>query len=273
MRVEGETGTLSHVSWTQAALTSAQAQASTEPLTLQDLQYYHQFLMVAYPALPLRGQSLWFDAAAMSFQYQYLAHAVLALGASHLTLAGLGDHSAAALRHRAVTMKLVNEKLDHLGILEGQSQHHYLQHKHHSTTIQLSESAQHISTLQPAALDLTPIKDGDALFATLVILSAQAGLMPDAMTEYLRLVRGIEMVGRTVIPGVDLERSVFATWSNEFPADHGFLEQPLDHGLIGAFRRSAIMLHSLCQTTVEVEYVALLLNVVPVLDASSLDGT
>nr|UYO77173.1 Zn2Cys6 transcriptional regulator [Trichoderma calamagrostidis] len=82
------------------------------PLALEDLRFYHQFLLAAFPTLPLKRKDVWMEAAAMSYQYDYLAHAVLGLGASHLSRHSNTDYTPQALQHRITAMKLVNEQLD-----------------------------------------------------------------------------------------------------------------------------------------------------------------
>ena len=44
----------------------AAPRANPSPLNLQDLRFYHQFLSVASPPLPLREPSVWSQCAAMS---------------------------------------------------------------------------------------------------------------------------------------------------------------------------------------------------------------
>lgn len=46
--------------------------SSLSILTLQDLNFYHRFLTVATPTMPLKGDELWSQAAAMSHQVRLL---------------------------------------------------------------------------------------------------------------------------------------------------------------------------------------------------------
>lgn len=43
-------------------------QSPLNGLALEDLRFYHQFLTVAYPSIPLKAQEAWNQAAAMSHQ-------------------------------------------------------------------------------------------------------------------------------------------------------------------------------------------------------------
>jgi hypothetical protein len=53
-----------------APRTTVRANPST--LNLEDLRFYHQFLTVGFPALPLRGDKVWAQCAAMSYKVSYL---------------------------------------------------------------------------------------------------------------------------------------------------------------------------------------------------------
>lgn len=42
--------------------------AALSSIALEDLRFYHQFLLAAFPTLPLKAKDVWMDAAAMSHQ-------------------------------------------------------------------------------------------------------------------------------------------------------------------------------------------------------------
>ncbi len=167
-------------------------------------------------------------------QYDHLAHALLGLGASHLGQNTNVDYTAQSLKHRGAAIRLVNEQLN-----------------------------------QPAK----NVPDGDALFATVVILTAQSSLLPDAMVEYLTMTRGANLIATSIMP--DFNESIFSSFSQE-----GHIEslskmiyhQPKDLDLIEKFRSSALMLEVICSTPFEVEYVASMLRCISLAATSSLDG-
>ena len=149
--------------------------ANPAPLALEDLQFYHRFLTRAFPTLPLRADELWARCASMTYQVrpplfshhcltlqsECLAHAVLGLGASHLTTHGTVDYTSQALTHRVAAIKLVN----------------------------------HQFVNPPKDQD-----NADALFAALLCLCAQTSLLPDAMNEYLSITRAGALVWAVVMP-------------------------------------------------------------------------
>lgn len=90
-----------------------------------------------------------------------MAHAVLGLGASHLTQHGNIDYSSEALTHRVNAIKLVKQQF----------------------------------AKPPEDQD-----GADALLAALLCLCAQTSLLPDAMNEYLSMTRAGALVWAIVMP-------------------------------------------------------------------------
>lgn len=78
--------------------------------TLRDLRLFHHFLNHAYPSLPLGNQAIWIrDVPQLVYEYDHLMHALLALGASHISSRTPGNcdtnkdnYSALAHRGRAI---------------------------------------------------------------------------------------------------------------------------------------------------------------------------
>ncbi|PNY29062.1 Sterol uptake control protein 2 [Tolypocladium capitatum] len=217
-----------------AASSSTPIRAALSSLTLEDLRFYHQFLTTAFPRLPLRGGQIWSQAAAMSYSYEYLAHAVLGLGASHLSQNGNTDYTTQALQHRIIAIKLVNEQLDHL-------------------------------PRSPA--------DADALLATSMCLVAQSSLMPDSMVDYLTMARGANLVATTVVPDFQRSIFRTFTPEGHLESVTSMVcELPKDLQLVDDFRSSVTKLEPICQKTCELKYLAALLRCVEALRASSLDA-
>ena len=96
-------------------------------------------------------------------QYEFLAHAVLGLGATHLTVTGAGDHSKAALHHRVTAITALNERLPRA----------------------------HLSQA-----------DADAAFGAMLSLTFQAAYMPDGMVDFLTMIRGCKWYPPTTMKAV-----------------------------------------------------------------------
>ncbi|KAJ3497486.1 hypothetical protein NLG97_g1866 [Lecanicillium saksenae] len=143
-------------------------------LSLEDLRFYHQFITTAIPPLPLKAERGWMQCAAMSHEYDFLAHAVLGLGASHLTRHTNADFNSQALQHRLVAIKQVNE--------------------------QLSNPPSDQQSL-------------DAILAALFCLITQASLIDDGLADYMTIIRGGHLIviiiigdmSKSVFPGFTVE--------------------------------------------------------------------
>jgi hypothetical protein len=125
--------------------------------TMEDLRYFHHFLVTAYPPLPMQGDAVWKGVAALSHQYDYLVHAMLGLAASHLSLY-TGNDTGNALTHRVKAIAALNESLNH---------------------------------------PCTSTAEGDARFGAIMALTFQASCMPEGMTEFLSMVRGCQVIAAT----------------------------------------------------------------------------
>ena len=93
-------------------------------------------------------------------QYEFLVHAMLGLGASHLGLLDQKGHAKEALNHRVLAIRSLNEH-----IAKG--------------------------TLSTA--------DGDAAFAAMLALTFQSGYMSDGMTDFFAMVRGCECLSHPIV--------------------------------------------------------------------------
>ncbi|KAF5557290.1 sterol uptake control 2 [Fusarium napiforme] len=130
---------------------------SQAQLSMLDLRFFHHFLLHAYPGLPIQGEEVWKEVAKYSHGFDFLAHAMLAVGASHLGLCNGTDYNSDAISHRVKAIKSLNSALD--------------------TPCQNKE-------------------EGDARYATLMALTWQSSYMPDGMQEFLSMLRGCTIVSK-----------------------------------------------------------------------------
>ena len=128
---------------------------------IQDMQFFQHFLTIAYPPLPIDGSEIWKGVGAMAHQYDFLIHAMLGLGASHLTLCGGQSFSHPALMHRIAAMKSLNT---------------FLSRSHFSKA------------------------DGDAAFAAAMSLTFQSTYMEDGLVDFLATVRGCKCSHLSPLP-------------------------------------------------------------------------
>lgn len=132
-------------------------------LTLEDLRFFHHFLIESHPSLPFGEDRVWRDVAAMSHEYNFLAHAIMGFAAQSLTVSTSLDHSARALHHRVRAIAAMNEAL--------------------------------------SSPSMTPV-DGDARLAAAIVLTFQSANMEDGMMDFLRMLRGWMIIQTTVIPSM-----------------------------------------------------------------------
>ena len=133
------------------------------PLRLEDLRFFHHFLTAAYPSIPVGMDDIWQTVAAMSHEYEFLAHAILGLAAQHLTTSTASDFSVRALDHRISAISALNQAL---------------------------------SCACPTQ------SDADAKFAAAIILTYQSSCMPDGMMDFLGMLRGWMVIQTTVVPSM-----------------------------------------------------------------------
>lgn len=123
---------------------------------MDDMRFFHHFLTVAYPYLPLGNDSVWIrEIPIIAQQHEYLMHAILALGASHLTRISPRNHSTIAIIHRGHAIRGLNKAL-----AKGSRGH----------------------------------GEADALLAACYALAFQAFYMGDGMADFITMVRGCALV-------------------------------------------------------------------------------
>lgn len=155
-------------------------------------------------------------------QYEFLANAILGLAAQHLTLFRGGDYSIQALDLRVAAINGLNEALS-----------------------------------QPCLTST----DADARYAAIIALTYQSAYMPDAMMEFIMMMRGWMFIQTKLVP--DLELSMFRDFTRE--AFVGSMRQHVEYQLnvkgeiaLDDFLASLNVVRSLCQGTAEIKYLSAL---------------
>ncbi|KLP16142.1 uncharacterized protein LW94_13830 [Fusarium fujikuroi] len=205
----------------QPAQAISQAQFS-----MVDLRFFHHFLLHAYPGLPIQGEEVWKEVAKYSHGFDYLAHAMLAVGASHLGLCNGTDYNSDAISHRVQAIKSLNSAL--------------------SAPCQTKE-------------------EGDAQYATLMALTWQSSYMTDGMQEFLSMLRGCTIVFKSsVFQFEDSLFRMFSTEGHVQRVNdinNGFDKGLSDHEAIDAGIASIKAIAPLGQSTLEIGLVTNLQNI------------
>lgn len=117
------------------------------------MQFFHHFLTLAYPHLPLGNDTVWLrEIPQFAQEHCYLMHAMLALGASHYGRAtSTHQYDSLALTHRGHAIAGLNKAL-------AKNDHAY--------------------------------GEADAMLAACYALTFQASYMADGMADFLTFVRG-----------------------------------------------------------------------------------
>ncbi|KAF4847083.1 hypothetical protein CGCSCA2_v012857 [Colletotrichum siamense] len=198
----------------------------------------------------------------MAHEYDFLMHAVLALGASHLSLcstlsdssnpallsSGTGVMERQALGHRVRAIRALNDKLSYGRLSK---------------------------------------VDGDAAFAAMMALTFQAGYMVDGMGDFVAMVRGCHVVADNAMPS--FPDSAFRGFSGPgYVSGFRSLLQPDQHPgrlprledvreaerreVLDGFVASLRDVGALCGSVCEVEYLAGMKRVVGLAIAGSEDA-
>lgn len=120
---------------------------------MNDMQFFHHFLTISFPHLPLGNDDVWVrDIPQFAQEYTYLMHAILALGASHLNrMTPSGSFEKEALMHRGHAINGLNTCM-------AKTSHAY--------------------------------GEADAMLATCYALTFQSSYMPDGLSDFVIFVRG-----------------------------------------------------------------------------------
>ncbi|UNI16990.1 hypothetical protein JDV02_003372 [Purpureocillium takamizusanense] len=145
-------------------------------VNLDHLRFFRHFLVEAYPPHPYGVSTVWQDVAALSHSYDFLAHALLALAAQHLTLFTPCDYSVQALDLRVSALQGLNAAFS-----------------------------------RPCVT----AEDGDARCAAAIALTWQSSYMsaPGSLREFLVTMRGWMVVATTMTP--DPDNSLFRDFTRE----------------------------------------------------------
>lgn len=129
------------------------ASPAAAQFSLKDMSFFHHFLTISFPHLPLGNDDVWLrDVPQFAQEYTYLMHAILALGASHLNrVVPLPEYEKDALTHRGHAIKGLNTCM-------AKSKHEY--------------------------------GEADAMLATCYALTFQAAYMADGLSDFVVMVRG-----------------------------------------------------------------------------------
>ncbi|KAK4150640.1 hypothetical protein C8A00DRAFT_46028 [Chaetomidium leptoderma] len=200
------------------------ASSATLSLRLEDLRFFHHFLVAAYPSLPFGLDDIWQTVAAMSNEYDFLAHAILGLAAQHLTVCAAANFSVQALDHRVSAITALNRALSNPSL----SRH-----------------------------------DADAKFATAILLTFQSSYMSDGMMEFLGMLRGWMIIQTTVVPSMEesvfrcLTEDAYASSMKTLMDPAAAVDETAEEELRRAlqdFKASLGLVAPLCQSTAELHY-------------------
>jgi Fungal specific transcription factor domain len=134
---------------------------STSPsFSMQDLRFFHHFLTAAVPYLPLGNEQVWTHAIPRyAEQCAHLMHAIMALGASHLSKVSGTDFLQSALVHRGRA----------------------------------------ITGLQQALFDETcSSADLDSILATCYALAFQTVYLDDGLADFIGMTRGCVLMSNRI---------------------------------------------------------------------------
>ncbi|OAQ77764.1 C6 transcription factor [Purpureocillium lilacinum] len=149
----------------------------------------------------------------MSHSYNCLEHAILALGASHVSHSGDAHAGTRALHHRVVAIKLFNEQIGYAP---------------------------------------TTTADADALFAAIGCLLSQTTLLPDGIVEYMTLTRVAGFVVNMVTPRFPTSIFHIFTPERHVDLLLGMVaERPKDLALIDSFTASLLLVEEICHQETE----------------------
>ncbi|KAM5437536.1 hypothetical protein McanCB21832_002247 [Microsporum canis] len=134
-------------------------QPNPTPFSVQDMGFFHHYMMVAHPYLPFGSDNAWVASIPLlAHQHEFVMHAILGLGASHLSVIRPSRDpitAANAIEHRGLAIKGLNQLM--------------------------------------AKQDLDS-KELDAMLAACYALTMQSGYMFDALIDFVVFIRGCSLV-------------------------------------------------------------------------------
>jgi hypothetical protein len=130
------------------------------------MRYFHDYMTTSWPHLPLEREEAWLnEIPILAQQHEFLMHAILALGASHLHARTNLDLQKSVESHRSIAMRGLNS----------------------------IASEENLETAKDAGPRLT------ALLATSYLLSFSASYMGDSLSLFLVLVRACASITGQIV--------------------------------------------------------------------------
>ncbi|KAE8383702.1 hypothetical protein BDV26DRAFT_287124 [Aspergillus bertholletiae] len=159
-------GTTTPPSSTESAIAlSSQYRVPSHTFTADDLRSFHHFLIAAYPYLPFGSENLWKTSLpASAHECPHLMHAILCLGATHLSLITPDGsrYTTLAVTHRGQALRMLGNAL-----AKGEDE------------------------CSKAELDF--------MLATVYALTFQANYMVDGFVDFAIMVRGCGLITQRIL--------------------------------------------------------------------------
>jgi hypothetical protein len=157
---------------------------STHTFSMLDMRFFHHFLTNAYPHLPLGNDHVWVNEIPQFAEaHPYLMHAILSLGASHLSRLTGTDYRKESLTHRGLAISGLNAALSQPSSSTACG----------ASSATLPDADLNLITNSPATV-ANPHAYGspDAMLATCYALTFQASYMggSDGLADFITMVRG-----------------------------------------------------------------------------------
>ncbi|PGG98574.1 hypothetical protein AJ79_08827 [Helicocarpus griseus UAMH5409] len=141
--------------------------------TMEDMRFFHHYMIAAHPYLPFGCDEAWLaEIPLLAHQHPYLMHALLSLGASHLSLLSseVSPYYAATVSHRGLALRGLKQSM-----------------------------IKHANSPLPTNTDTESIHGLNAMLATSYALTIQSTYMADGFTDFLVLVRGCTHLSENVM--------------------------------------------------------------------------
>lgn len=203
--------------------------------SILDMRFFHHFLTIAYPHLPVDNDHVWVnDIPQFAEQHEYLMHALLSLGASHLgRLTGM-DYRRESLIHRGNAIAGLNKALSQTARVYGES---------------------------------------DAMLASCYALTFQASYMGDGLADFITMVRGCALTTEKIRQ--DHSPTAFnlqPEWHFKFMAPRLQNLPPVDPLLLEDAYNGLENIRPYLTGNTEIDFHAALVDVVASLQASPASG-
>ncbi|KEF60381.1 uncharacterized protein A1O9_01941 [Exophiala aquamarina CBS 119918] len=203
--------------------------------SLLDMRFFHHFLTIAYPHLPVDNDHVWVnEIPQFAEQHEYLMHAILSLGASHLSRLTGVDYRRESLVHRGQAISGLNTALSQVSRVYGES---------------------------------------DAMLASCYALTFQASYMGDGLTDFITMVRGCALTTEKIRQ--DHSPTAFnlqPEWHFKYMAPRLMSLPSVDPILLEEGYNALENIRPYITTDTEIDFHAALVDVVASLQASPASG-